>query len=243
MFSRSRRHLSYMAQKRERNKLFRGLLVVLALFLLYNLIATFLFSVWVLHNNTMQPSLRAGDRFFVVSSALPNAFATIRQSDRAIPFKRGSVVLIDSGHRGNHEWLSILADSVVRFFTAQRISLFAQEEHLHLKRLVGLPGDEISMSNFVLRIRPAGSAYSLTEFELSERPYQPNIPQIPALWDESLPFSGSMDTKVLGPNEYFVIADDRSNTGDSRTWGPIGAREIIGRPVLRFWPLPRIGLL
>ena len=229
-----------MAQKRERNKLAQAAMVLLAMFLLYSFITSFVFSAWVLQNDTMQPGLRSGDRFLVVSSALPHFFAELRQSDDGVPFKRGNIVLIDTGTE-NRNWSLAILDRVVRFFTAQQVSIFGIEEHLYLKRLVALPGDEIYMSNFVLRVRPAGSSYTLTEFELSERPYHPNIPQVPALWDESLPFSGSMDPRVLGPGEYFVISDDRGSTGDSRTWGPISAREIIGRPVFRFWPFARMG--
>ena len=243
MLGKARKTLSYMAQKRERYKLLRVIAVLLAVFLLYNIIISFLFSTWVLHNNTMQPGLHAGDRFLVVSLALPHLFAELRQSDSVMPFKRGSVVLVDLRELDYRNWLLTAADSAVRFFTAQRLSVFGMEEHLYIKRLIALPGDEIYMSNFVLRVRPAGSTYTLTEFELSDRPYHPNIPQVPALWDESLPFSGNMDTRVLGPGEYFVISDDRSNTGDSRTWGPITARQIIGRPLFRFWPLVRIGRL
>jgi signal peptidase I len=64
---------------------------------------------------------------------------------------------------------------------------------------------------------------------------------VPALWDESIPFSGNMDSLILGPGECFVISDDRSNTNDSRTWGPIPADLITGKAIFRYWPLTRIG--
>lgn len=231
---------SYAAQKSERHKLLRIIVGVLALYLLYSIIISFVISVWVLRNDTMQPGLRAGDRLLVTSVTLPSLLAKVRQTEGA-PFKRGTIVLIDTSRGENQKNFLIIADTLVRFFTAQQISIFNTEEHLYLKRLIALPGDEISMSNFVLRVRPADGHYTLTEFELSDRPYYPNIPQVPALWDSTLPFSGSMDSRVLGPGEYFVVSDDRGNTGDSRVWGPISAKEIIGRPVFRFWPLTRIG--
>jgi signal peptidase I len=232
---------SYAAQKHERHKLLRVILIVLALYLLYNAINAFFLSVWVLHNDTMQPELRNGDHFLVASTTLPSLLAKIQQTEEIIPAKRGNVVLIDTRRGEDKNWFLIISDNVVRFFSAQQFALLKTEEHLYIKRLIALPGDEISMANFVLRVRPSDSSYTLTEFELSERPYYPNIPQVPALWDAMLPFSGNMDTRVLGPGEYFVVSDDRGNTGDSRTWGPVSAREIIGRPVFRFWPPARIG--
>ena len=231
---------SYAAQKQERHKLLRTVLILLFLYLLYNIISTFFCSVWVLQNNTMQPGLRAGDRFLVASSALPSLLAELKQTERT-PFKRGNIVLIDTRREVKHNWFLIIVDNLVRFFTAQRYCMIKTEEYLYIKRLIALPGDEISMTNFVLRVRPADSSYSLTEFELSDRPYHPNIPQVPALWDDSIPFSGNMDKRFLGPGEYFVVSDDRGNSGDSRSWGPVSAQEIIGRPIFRFWPLARIG--
>ncbi|MDR0290887.1 MAG: signal peptidase I [Treponema sp.] len=232
---------SYAAQKQERHKLLRVLFILLSLYLLYNVINTFFCSVWVLQNDTMQPGLRSGDRLIAVSSAVPSLLTAVKLTDETILYKRGNIVLIDTNRGESRNWLRLVADNVVRFFTAQQITLFKTDEHLYVKRLIALPGDEISMANFVLRVKPAGTYYSLTEFELSERPYYPSIPQLPAQWDATLPFSGNMDSMVLGSGEYFVVADDRGNTGDSRTWGPISAREIIGKPVFRFWPLSRIG--
>ena len=241
MFNRSLRY-STAAQQRERYRFLRVAVTLLALFALYNLAHTFLISVWVIRNDSMEPGLRSGDRFIVVSSALPSLFARIRGGEGALPYGHGSIVLIDKSRGGGGGRLMPLADSFVRFFTAQQVSILGRGEYLYMKRLVALPGDEISVVNFVARVRPAGGAFALTEFELARRPYYPAIPQVPALWDSALPFSGSMDGVLLGPGECFVMSDDRSSTSDSRSWGPIRAETIAGRPVLRFWPPARIGI-
>jgi signal peptidase I len=233
--------VSYTDQKHERRRLLRIVLIVLALYVLYNSANTFLFSVWVLQNDTMQPGLHSGDRFLVSSSALPSLFSGVKRGERYFPFKRGQIVLIDAGHMEYRRKPALIVEGFVRFFTAQRISLFRNEGRWYLKRIIGLPGDEISMTNFVLRVKPAGESYTLTEFELSEKPYYPNIPQVPALWDESIPFSGNMDTITLGSDECFVVSDDRSSTSDSRTWRAVSPEMIIGRALFRFWPLTRIG--
>jgi signal peptidase I len=234
---------SYAAQKHERYRLLRIVLYIAGLYVLYNALVSFVFSIWVLDNDTMRPGMAAGDRLALVSFAIPSLLADIKVTDNSIPFKRGNIVLVDTGRKEPGSWPRLALDGVVRFFTAQRISLYGKEEHLYLKRVVGFPGDEITMTNYVLRVKPAGGLYSLTEFELADRPYYPAIPHVPALWDESLPFSGNMDRIVLGEDECFVISDDRSNTNDSRSWGPVSLRLIVGRAVFRFWPVTRIGRL
>ena len=227
---------SYAAQKHKRHRFVKFLIVFFILYVLYNCLTAFLFSVWSVENNTMQPGLNSGDRLLFTSFLLPWSRSTEN------PYLRGSIVLVDRRHENSQSLPLRLVDGAVRFFTAQRISIFSQNGQHYIKRIISLPGDEVSMSGYVFRVRAAGSAFSLTEYELSSRPYNPLIPQASSLWDESVPFSGNMDPVILGPDECFVASDDRSSTNDSRTWGPVPASKITARAVLRFWPFNRIGL-
>jgi signal peptidase I len=240
MFDKWRKY-SYAAQKNQRHRLRWILVWFLAFFLIYNVLGSLFFSMRVLENDTMQPGLRAGERFIFSSFAVPSFLAGISVQNRSFPCKRGNIVLVDMAREKNRNFLLRLLDEGIRFFTAQRMSLDGGEEHLYIKRVIGFPGDEITMTNFVLRVKPRGSSYSLTEFELSEKPYDVNSPQVPALWDESIPFSGHMDRIVLGDDECFVLSDDRSNTNDSRTWGPVPLSLIGGKALFRYWPFTRLG--
>jgi signal peptidase I len=235
-------HYSYRAQKHQRYRLLKFILVILIFFILYNCLTAFFFSVWVVDNNTMQPTLTAGDRLIFTSFSPPAFLSRNKNSDNVMLFKRGSIVLVDMGGINNQKLPFRIIDSIVRFLTLQQYSIF-QEKSYYIKRVIALPGDEISMSNYTFRVKTKDNLYSLTEFELSEKPYHPFIRQNPAIWDASLPFSGSMEPVILGPDECFVVSDDRSNTNDSRTWGAISSTIITARAVLRFWPFKKIELL
>jgi signal peptidase I len=237
---------SYAAQKHQRHRLLKFSLFFLFLFIAYNCLTAFFISVWVIENDTMQLGLNSGDRLLFTSFVSPswgnNRNETNIENKNLVSFKRGSIVLIDKNNNRNKKLPLKVIDGTVRFFTAQRASIFSRDGQYYIKRVIALPGDEIFMTDYVFRVKPAGNSFSLTEFELSDRPYYPAIPQTSSLWNSSIPFSGSMDTIILGPNEYFVVSDDRSNTNDSRTWGPISPSLITARAVLRFWPLNKIEL-
>jgi len=237
---------SYADQKSSRHKLRWVLLGLLVFFLFYSLFSSLLFTMGVLENSTMEPNLKAGERFIFSSYNVYSLIPGLNMEKGSLPFRRGNIVLVDMSGGEKPGFIHGVLDGVVRFFTAQRLSLTDQSgrnpaEYLFLKRVIGLPGDEITMTNYVIRVKVSGSAYNLTEFEVTEQDYTPDIPQTPALWDSSLPFSGNMDRMVLGENECFVLSDDRSNTNDSRTWGPVPVRNITGKALFRYWPLNRLG--
>jgi signal peptidase I len=233
---------SYRAQQYQRHRILKFLFILFIFYAAYNCFTSFLFSVWVLDNNTMQGALASGDRLIFTSFRMPS-WLKYKENEENLFFRRGNIVLVDMGRNSEQKLPLRIVDGVVRFFTLQKVNIFSSEGQYYIKRVIALPGDEISMTNYVFRVKTSSNSYSLTEFELSDKPYHPEIPRVPALWDESVPFSGNMSAVILGPDECFVISDDRSNTNDSRTWGAISPSLITAKAVLRIWPVLKIGLL
>jgi signal peptidase I len=51
--------------------------------------------------------------------------------------------------------------------------------------------------------------------------------------------AGSMKATQIAPDSYFVLGDNRRGSLDSRDWGPVPSKNIIGRAFVGFWPLDR----
>jgi signal peptidase I len=89
----------------------------------------------------------------------------------------------------------------------------------YIKRVIGLPGDTVEVRE--------GKVY-INKQPLQER-YIEEIPQYP------------YGPEVVPPNSYLVFGDNRNASCDSHYWGFVPKPNIIGRAIVRFWPLDRMG--
>jgi signal peptidase I len=94
-----------------------------------------------------------------------------------------------------------------------------------IKRVVGLPGDHLSIVNgHVIRNGKRESDGYIT----------------PCDGDSSCNFP---QTITVPPGDYYMMGDNRPDSEDSRFWGPVPRAWIIGKAFLTYWPPDRIGFL
>ena len=103
----------------------------------------------------------------------------------------------------------------------------------YIKRIIGLPGETVVIRDGAVSIEApsVGGAASSTPVALNE----PYIEPSHASHDDLI--------APLGPDQYFVMGDNRAESSDSRAWGPLPAGNIIGRPLVRLTPLYEISVL
>jgi signal peptidase I len=95
----------------------------------------------------------------------------------------------------------------------------------YIKRVIGLPGETVEVRDGAVWV----DGTRLEEDYTFER--QPTTaPEEPQRW-------------VVPAGELFVLGDHREASADSRIFGPINRDKVIGRAVLRYWPLDAIGIL
>ncbi|MBI2315283.1 signal peptidase I [Candidatus Daviesbacteria bacterium] len=97
-----------------------------------------------------------------------------------------------------------------------------------IKRIIAVPGDTIQISNSGVYVNS----------QLLKEGYLPagTPTRAGAFITEGTSLKASAD-------QYYVIGDNREHSSDSREWGPITKKEIIGRALFRYFPIQAVSLL
>lgn len=118
---------------------------------------------------------------------------------------------------------------------------------MHLvKRIVGLPGDHIRLHNGRVWINevPLNEPYAYYS-PSTEDDFRDNFPSLretdPNLdphWWMVLQHSVANGELTVPPGEVFVLGDNRNDSEDSRYWGFVPERDVVGRPFAVYFTLP-----
>ncbi len=98
----------------------------------------------------------------------------------------------------------------------------------YIKRVIGLPGDTVQITRGIVTIcKPVGR----------------NCRALDESYTEGAGTAPSYGPFTVPADDYFVMGDNRGDSLDSRYWGPLPRRNIIGEAFLIYWPPDRLGLL
>jgi signal peptidase I len=89
-----------------------------------------------------------------------------------------------------------------------------------IKRVIGLPGETVAVANGVVTVNG----------QPLDEPYIAAPPNYVNNWS-------------LGPDQYFVLGDNRNSSSDSHSWGPLERGHLIGKAVFVYWPPTNWGLV
>ena len=153
------------------------------------------------------------------------------------PPRRGDVMVF------NTENLTVTAEG-------RSIPLSTLSGYYYIKRVVGLPGDTLRIKDGVLYIRPKGAGEFRRADELD--------PRFERLFSGQGGYQGYTngggdaksgpvvryplregEEKTVPPRHYFMLGDNTNFSMDSRYFGPVPRRNLVGRALFVFWPCSR----
>ena len=153
--------------------------------------------------------------FLVIQNFVAQPYR-IEQMSMEQTLEPGQYVLID---KLSPRWADYARGDVVVFWPPD-----AAHDVPYIKRVIGLPGDRVEFKD--------GNVY-VNGVEL----------------DEPYVFEGPTEASVLGDvivvpeGSYFAMGDHRSDSTDSRVFGFIERNDIIGRALVRYWPIDTFTVL
>tara|TARA_B100000579_G_C22588354_1_gene736837 strand:+ start:70 stop:663 length:594 start_codon:yes stop_codon:yes gene_type:complete len=113
-----------------------------------------------------------------------------------------------------------LKDNIIVFRPPENLIKAGYESDIALiKRVIGVPGDKVEVKN--------GNLY-----------LNDNI-QTKYITDKNINYE--IGPIVVPDNTLWVMGDNRNNSMDSHIWGALPYERIIGRAILRYWPLDQFG--
>jgi signal peptidase I len=153
--------------------------------------------------------------FLVIQNFVAQPYR-IEQMSMEQTLEPGQYVLID---KLSPRWADYARGDVVVFWPPD-----TEHDVPFIKRVIGLPGDRVEIKDGLVYVNGV---------ELDE-PYVFEGPTEPSVLGEVI---------VVPPGSYFAMGDHRSDSTDSRVFGFIERDDIIGRALVRYWPLDTFTVL
>jgi signal peptidase I len=153
----------------------------------------------------------------------PSMENTLQNADKLIIWKVPRTWSRVTGH----DYIPKRGDIIV--FTESGLSAFGQQDTKQLiKRVIGLPGDHLVIKNGINMIYNKAHPQGFDPDKV-----------LPYFKNENIPTTIGNLNLTLGKDQLFVEGDNRPDSLDSRSFGPINAKQIIGQLVLRVFPIGR----
>lgn len=155
---------------------------------------------------------------------------------------RGMVVLLDPPYDQDKGFLGELGNASIELASLGTRHVFSDwSDQPVIRRIIALPGDTVLIRDGTVYVQPSSGGEFLKEEAAAGKSWEINSEyQVESWGDNGLLHDAP--ALILGAGEYYVLADRRAGSADSRIWGPVSSTMFRGQVLLRYWPLSRLGL-
>jgi signal peptidase I len=178
-------------------------------------VQAFIVKPYEIPSGSMLPTLHINQRVLV--DRIGNDFSTPKIGD-IIVFHPPAVEQCADPHQGENQ-------DGQQYAAACDVAQSKPSTQTYIKRVVGLPGDHLSIRNGHVYRNGVREKDSFT---------------VPCDHASECSFPATI---VVPHGDYYMMGDNRPDSLDSRFWGPVPKAWIIGKAFFTYWPPDRIGFL
>ena len=201
--------------RKEAKREFLELIKLAVIFLvLFWILKTFIIEGYEVQGESMAPTLNDRERILVFK--LPHELSRLPFFSGMKPFRDTDIIVFDGEGHKRYVKRVVAHNPRVR---GKTVDAQGHEDAADAERLV-----KVEFDHGIVRVN---------NWQIDESGYLP--PDALTARDT--------DLCLLQPGEYYVLGDHRRLSKDSRSFRAISDEQIVGRAVLRFWPLSKFGLL
>ena len=161
--------------------------------------------------------------FFVIQNFVAQPFQ-VQGPSMETTFLDGQYVLVD---RLSHNWSPYARGQVIVFHPPDG---FGERGYPFIKRIIGVAGDTVAIRDGKVFVNGAAISepYTFRDDTGANEPTEPLT---------------ETTSWTVPAGDVFVMGDHRQASEDGRAFGPIPESSIIGRVLLRYWPLSSFGII
>lgn len=171
----------------------------------------------------------------IVHNIEPNMSLRVGQNDTVL---RGQVLASGMKVAGDHIFVNKVKWNFMKpergeimVFKTDGIQQIRQNEH-YVKRMVGLPEETVGITTPFLYIngKPVSGIGMMDKIQACSAGYNGYIQAGDFI-------NGGRDVVKLGKDQYFACGDNQTNSLDSRFWGPVPRKNLVGPAFFVYWPV------
>jgi len=196
-------------------------------------------------SNSMEPTLKEKTRVLVnkLNYGPKYPFTETRIFDATNNVRRGDVIVFMSKEYLEKNRLFRVFSSLIYTLTFSLVDLsnitLHYDNNIYIKRVIGIPNDIIKYTII------NGKVVILINGVPEKKVIDDNYNLIEET-EKNSPLISSMILQkeyIVKEGEFYVLGDNRIQSFDSRVFGSISKKQIIGKGILKYWPLNEFGLI
>ena len=231
----------YYKKKSNTNKVLRNIIFIYFIGIVFvSLFNYLLLQAYKIPTNSMEPTIKENTCIlvnkFITGPKYP--FTDIHIFDGTKNIERGDIIVFSSKEYLQNNKIFRFFSNFVYTISFSLIDPYKMSKrydtNIYVKRVIGIPNDVISykiingrttlLINGSPEIRSIEKEYDF--FEENDKNTDPIF----------LRHSLIQNEYIVPADHFYVLGDNRALSVDSRTWGSINKKQILGKAILKYWP-------